>query len=313
METPQTEKTADLCQWYNQLTEIVDIIEQNEQAVKTSVTSPQLEISDSETSFTSLTTVPPSKPSPNPPPRRRGKDITLLPKKKRIRTKNPNAKPRRPPRVSEKGTTSRKRKCASTTQLSRKKQSLPIAFASRLDALPIASTLATSTSRKNGFSSCTNFPPSFSFSLPSSNLGSNNSQSGNSSQVLNSFPTPPLYSDPILGPLPFSPNLLAVQTSSAFSNIISLDNLPPLEIPALCPASLPITIDFMSYLNEVYDKVYAQYVTGSNPMLQNIRSVLIKKLLFDYATLELETHLITDFESLNEVVNLVLRRSGLLT
>ena len=69
----------------------------------------------------------------------------------------------------------------------------------------------------------------------------------------------------------------------------------------------------MSYLNEVYDKVYAQYVTGATPMLQNIRSVLIKKLLFDYATLELETHLITDFESLNEVVNLVLRRSGLLT
>ena len=51
METPQTESTPDLCQWYNQLTEIVDIIEQNEQAVKTPVTSPQLEISDSETSL----------------------------------------------------------------------------------------------------------------------------------------------------------------------------------------------------------------------------------------------------------------------
>ncbi len=40
METPQTVKTADLCQWYNQLTEIVDIIEKNEQAVKTPVSSP---------------------------------------------------------------------------------------------------------------------------------------------------------------------------------------------------------------------------------------------------------------------------------
>ena len=149
--------------------------------------------------------------------------------------------------------------------------------------------------------------------MPTSNLGSNNSQPTYSSQVFNSFPTPPLYSDPILRPLPFSSNLLEVQTSSALSNIISLDNLPSLEIPALCPASLPITIDFMSYLNEVYDMVYAQYLTGATSMLQNIRSVLIKKLLFDYANLELEIHPITDFESLNEVVNLVLRRSGLLT
>ena len=149
--------------------------------------------------------------------------------------------------------------------------------------------------------------------MPSSNLGSNNSQFINSSQVLNSFPTPPLYSDPILGSLPFSANLLEGQTLSAFSNTISLANLPSLEIPALCPTSLPITIDFVSYLNEVYDKVYAQYVTGATPMLQNIRSTLNKKLVLDYATLELETHIITDFESLNEVVNLVLRRSGLLT
>ena len=190
METHQTENTADLCKWYNQLTEIVDIFEQNEKAVKTPVTSPQLEISDSETSFSSLTTVPPSQSISKAPSRRRGKDITLLPKKKRIRTKNPNAKPRRTPRVSEKGTTSRKRKCASTTQLSRKKQALPITFASRLDALPIASTPATSNSRKNGFASCTNLPPTFSFSLPTSNLGSNNSQPSNSSQVRNSFPTP---------------------------------------------------------------------------------------------------------------------------
>ena len=50
-----------------------------------------------------------------------------------------------------------------------------------------------------------------------------------------------------------------------------------------------------------------------NILLQNIRLVLITKLLLDYARFELETNPITDFESLAEVVNLVLRRSGLLS
>ena len=95
--------------------------------------------------------------------------------------------------------------------------------------------------------------------------------------------------------------------------MISLENLPSLEIPGLCPTSLPITIDLVSYLNEVYDKIYAQNITGARSMLQNIRAVLITKLLLDYATLELETHPITEYESVAEVVNRVLRRSGLLS
>ena len=77
--------------------------------------------------------------------------------------------------------------------------------------------------------------------------------------------------------------------------MISLENLPSLEIPGLCPTSLPITNDLVSYLNEVYAKIYAQYITWARPMLENICSVLITKLLLDYATLELETHPITDF------------------
>jgi len=113
--------------------------------------------------------------------------------------------------------------------------------------------------------------------------------------------------------LPFSSNLVEVPTSISCAADITCANLPSLEIPSFASTCLPITVDIVTYLNEVFDKIFAPHVPGATPILQTIRSVLIKKLIFDYATLELQTHPITDFDSLNEFVNLVFLRSGLLS
>ena len=48
---------------------------------------------------------------------------------------------------------------------------------------------------------------------------------------------------------------------------------------ATLPLPLPITIDALAYISEVYDSVFAPQVSGSTPLLKNIRTILFKKLL----------------------------------
>ena len=78
-------------------------------------------------------------------------------------------------------------------------------------------------------------------------------------------------------------------------------NYPPAALP-LPPATittipaLPITIYTLAYISEVYDSLFAPQVSGSPPLLKNIRTLLIKKRLLDHATQELIFRPISTFE-----------------
>ena len=155
METPQPENTQDLSYWYTQLKEIVDYIEKNEEAEKTATTTPPIEISDSETSFTSLTTLHQPEPTSTLPVRSRGKDISLLTKKKRIRKKNPNVKTRKSRRGAENGNASRKRRSRSAQAVVKKKPSAKSAIEFGLVELPLVSSSANSNNSKYLDPTCT--------------------------------------------------------------------------------------------------------------------------------------------------------------
>ena len=71
-------------------------------------------------------------------------------------------------------------------------------------------------------------------------------------------------------------------------------NFPSTTLPL--PLPLPITIDALAYISEVYDFLFAPQVSGSTPLLKNIRTILYKKLLIDHATQELIFRPILNFK-----------------
>ena len=77
-------------------------------------------------------------------------------------------------------------------------------------------------------------------------------------------------------------------------------------------ATLPITIDTLAYISDVYDSLFASQVTGSTPLLKNIRSILIKKLLLDQAAQQLLFHPILTFEDLSTFTLDILHRTAIL-
>ena len=87
--------------------------------------------------------------------------------------------------------------------------------------------------------------------------------------------------------------------------------LPPPTITTI-PA-LPITIDTLAYISEVYDSLFAPQVSGSTPLLKNIRTVLFKKLLLDHATQELIFRPILTFEDVISFTLDILHQMALLS
>ena len=75
---------------------------------------------------------------------------------------------------------------------------------------------------------------------------------------------------------------------------------------------VPITIDTLAYISDVYDSVFASQVSGSTPLLKNIRSILIKKLLLDQAAQQLLIRPILTFEDLNTFTLDILHRPAIL-
>ncbi len=75
---------------------------------------------------------------------------------------------------------------------------------------------------------------------------------------------------------------------------------------------VPITIDTLAYISEVYDSLFASQVSGSTPLLKNIRSILIKKLLLEHAAQELPFQSILSFEDLISFTILILQRTAIL-
>ena len=75
---------------------------------------------------------------------------------------------------------------------------------------------------------------------------------------------------------------------------------------------MPITIDTLAYISDVYDSLFASQVAGSTPLLKNIRSILIKKLLLDQAAQQLLFHPILTFDDLINFTLDILHRTAIL-
>ena len=87
-------------------------------------------------------------------------------------------------------------------------------------------------------------------------------------------------------------------------------NFPSATLPL--PLPLPITIDALDYISEVYDSIFAPQVSGSTPLLKNIRTMLFKKLLIDHATQELIFRPILNFEDIISFTLDILQQTALL-
>ena len=74
---------------------------------------------------------------------------------------------------------------------------------------------------------------------------------------------------------------------------------------------MPITIDPLAYISDVYDSLFASHA-GTTPLIKNIRSILIKKLLIDHAAQELLFHPILTFDDLIAFTLDILHRTAIL-
>ncbi len=75
----------------------------------------------------------------------------------------------------------------------------------------------------------------------------------------------------------------------------------------------PLSVDAIAYVSDVFESVFATQINAPTPILKNVRTVLIKKLLLDHAAQELLTRQINTFEELHDFTVEILRRSALLT
>ena len=75
---------------------------------------------------------------------------------------------------------------------------------------------------------------------------------------------------------------------------------------------MPITIDPLAYISDVYDSLFASQVAGTTPLIKNIRSILIKKLLIDHAAQVFLLHPILTFDDLIAFTLDILHRTAIL-
>ncbi len=87
----------------------------------------------------------------------------------------------------------------------------------------------------------------------------------------------------------------------------------PLPLRLLTNGALPFTIDQLAYISDVYDCLFASQVAGTTPLIKNIRTILLKKLLMDHATQELIFRPILNFEDLISFTLDILRQTALLS
>jgi len=93
--------------------------------------------------------------------------------------------------------------------------------------------------------------------------------------------------------------------------LLQTSNVSPAPLQPSNPP-VPITIDTLAYISDVYDSLFASQVSGSTPLLKNIRSILIKKLLLDQAAQQLLIHPILTFEDLITFTIDILHRTAIL-
>ncbi len=86
-------------------------------------------------------------------------------------------------------------------------------------------------------------------------------------------------------------------------------NVSPAPLPL---ALLPFTIDPIAYISDVYDSLFGSQVPGSTPLIKNIRSILLKKILLEQAAQQLLFHPILTFDDLTSFTIEILRRTALL-
>ena len=89
----------------------------------------------------------------------------------------------------------------------------------------------------------------------------------------------------------------------------------PLTLPLLnttTSPAVPITIDPLAYISDVYDSLFASQVAGTTPLIKNIRSILIKKLLLDQAAQELLFHSILTVDDLIAFTLNILHRTAII-
>ena len=91
-------------------------------------------------------------------------------------------------------------------------------------------------------------------------------------------------------------------------------NLPSatLPLPLSTNAAIPFTIDPLAYISDVYNSLFASQVAGTTPLIKNIRSILIKKLLLDHAAQELLFHSLLTFDDLITFTLDILHRTAIL-
>ena len=104
----------------------------------------------------------------------------------------------------------------------------------------------------------------------------------------------------------------APQTFNFPSATLPLPLPLPLTNPTTSPA-VPITIDPLAYISEVYDSLFSAQVAGSSPLIKSIRNLLIKKLLLDHAAQELLFHPILTFDDLISFTLDILQRTSLIS
>ena len=147
--------------------------------------------------------------------------------------------------------------------------------------------------------------------VPSNNYGDNNSQSCFTCQILPTIPSSGISCETILETFD-SAHLDALPSEPSFAHENLLSNQVSNGSSSSISYTQPLIIDPFCYLYQVFDIIFAPYVICATPLLQNIRCLLIKKYIADIASFELQTHPITNFEALNDFVNIIFQRRGLL-
>ncbi len=91
-------------------------------------------------------------------------------------------------------------------------------------------------------------------------------------------------------------------------------NVSPTPLPLAQPANaaVPITIDTLAYISDVDDSLFASQVSGSTPLLKNIRSILLKKIVLYQAAQQLLFHPILTFDELIAFTLDILHRTAIL-
>ena len=91
-------------------------------------------------------------------------------------------------------------------------------------------------------------------------------------------------------------------------------NFPSATVPLPLSTNviLPFTIDPLAYISDVYDSLFASQVAGTTPLIKNIRSILIKKLLLDQAAQELRFHSILTVDDLIAFTRNILHRTAII-